>query len=123
MVAIVMIGSFIGIGIIAIGWSSVPKKMNMLGSGALLILGAMVTAFGGNPVRDMGMVVLGFCCMAVGVILTFLSAKKVSGQKKEAIAEKLLEIGGTNLDMFFVECVLSSCNDFRLEKMLPKQSC
>ena len=50
-----MIGALIGIGIIAIGWSSVPKKMNMLGSGALLILGAMVTAFGGNPIRDMGM--------------------------------------------------------------------
>lgn len=50
-----MIGALIGIGIIAIGWSSVPKKMNMLGSGALLILGAMGTAFGGNPIRDMGM--------------------------------------------------------------------
>lgn len=29
-------------------------------------------------------------------------------------------IGGTNLDRFFIECVLSNCNDFTLEKNVAK---
>lgn len=125
MTAIGMIGLLIGLVVIAIGWNAVPKKMNLLGSGALLTFGGMFVGIGGNPSRDMpngspGMVALGFCCLAVGVVLAFLSAKKASGQKKEVIAEKLLEIGGTDLDKFFVECVLSSCNDFQLEKNVAK---
>lgn len=114
------LGLFIGSVIISIGWTSVPKKMDLLGSGALLILGGMFTALGEDPVSGVGMGALGFGCMAVGVVLTFLSAKKASAQKKEAITEELLEIGGTNLDMFFVECVLSSCNNFRLEKNVAR---
>lgn len=114
------LGLFIGSVIISIGWISVPKKMDLLGSGVLLILGGMFIAVGEDPVSGVGMGALGFGCMAVGVVLTFLSAKKASAQKKEAITEELLEIGGTNLDMFFVECVLSSCNDFRLEKNVAK---
>lgn len=47
----------------------------------------------------------------------FNSFKKSANETEE---QQLTEIGGTNLDRFFVECVLASCNDFSLEKNIAK---
>lgn len=124
MIIFGMIVMFAGIALLCIGWNSVPKNSKSLSSGALLAFGGTFVAIGRSPSRDMpngstAMVTVGIMLMVCGAALVY-TMKKSSDAQKAVLKDRLLELGGTPLDRFFVECVLSSCNDFSLEKNVAK---
>ena len=114
-----------GIFTVLMGWKSSPRSTSAMGIGALLFFGGLLIAIGGSPSRDLPngskpAVVFGLIITAIAGVLTYIESKKSNEKKKAEEEEKLLEIGGTKLDRFFVECVLASCDDFSLQKNVEK---
>lgn len=125
MTTIGIIFLIIGVFVLVAGWQSVPKNGALMGAGAMGILGGTFIGIGGNPARDMpngspAMVVFGFMLFAGCVVITVLQLKKAKGVSDKVREDKLLEIGSTPLDRFFVECVLSGCNDFSKPKNVER---
>lgn len=125
MTVLGIIGIVIGMVVFVYGWGSAPKKFILSGGGILLLFGGALVVLGVNPTRDYPdgnttYLAIGICGMIAGAVLSIFAGKKVSANVKTVRTEKLLEIGGTNLDKFFVECVLASCNDFSQEKNVEK---
>ena len=119
--------TYIGIGALVIGivmacagWASGVRGKVILRGIILIVSGALI-GIGGNPSRDMPkgsmpMVVIGFCGIAAVIIMIVLSYLKNAGERKENAQKKAEAIGATQLDRFFVECVLSGVDDFSQEK-------
>lgn len=111
--SIAMFGLIMGVVIAAVGWQS--KVWGILGAGVLICVGVPFTA---SP--EIEMTILGTIAMIVGVIVLVWQIAKAVSMSKQKSEARLLEIGGTTLDKFFVECVLASYNDFSLEKNIAK---
>ena len=123
LVGIAMFGLITGLFIAVAGWQS--KIWGVLGAGVLICGGGMFIGVFGTPSRDMPngspeMTMLGTIAMIMGVIVLVWQIAKVVSASKQQTEARLLEIGGTTLDKFFVECVLASYNDFSLEKNVAK---
>lgn len=102
---LMVVGIILGI----VGWKRNPRNMPLTISGAFL-------AIGGILIGTSGELMPGIVISAVSVIGTIISIMNIVNLKKDA----LLEIGGTNLDKFFVECVFSSCNEMKSEKTIAR---
>ena len=60
--------------------------------------------------------------LILGIIGIIINKKNVSGSKDylSKVSEDPKAVGGTNLDRFFIECVLAKCNDFSQQKNAEK---
>ena len=110
LLVLTMVG---GLMIFIWGWgASTPKNYPLAGSGFLLMMGVFCAMS--------QYAALGILCQMCGICLLIYSLKTTLEKNKKVKQDKLLEIGGTPLDRFFVECVLSSCDDFSLEKNVAR---
>lgn len=115
MTTVGMIILVIGVMVFVVAKTS-RKKFK--GAGILLILGGMFIGIGGSPSRGLpygipAMVNLGYTLTVIGIVLVCVKARD---HKKEKIEEGLSVIGGTNMDRFYVECVLAGIEDLTVEK-------
>ena len=115
-----MAALIVGVVVIAFGWQA-GVKWNIIGKGAALTAAGGMIGIGGNPAKDMPngspmMVTLGFLIIALLIGSLILSHKKNAVANKEAAQKRAEIIGASMLDRFFVECVLSECDDLTKEK-------
>ena len=62
-----------------------------------------------------------FFLVLIVIIVAFLMSQAESQTAASVpIKQELYAIGGTDLDRFFVECVLAGCTDFSQEKNIAK---
>jgi len=120
MTYIGMAALIVGVVVIAFGWQA-GVKWNIIGKGAALTAAGGMIGIGGNPAKDMPngspmMVTLGFLIIALLIGSLILSHKKNAVANKEAAQKRAEIIGASMLDRFFVECVLSECDDLTKEK-------
>lgn len=114
MEILIMILLFTGMIPIWIGWAAYPKNWHLISAGGLICVGfACVVSYDASTALGYMLIIPGYIWLIYQIVQGFQSGKI----KHEA---KLLEIGGTKLDRFFVECVLSECNDFTLPKNVAR---
>ena len=114
----------IGTVMVAMGWTS-GVKGRTIGTGVLLIVCGAFIGIGGAPSRDMPngspfLVALGLVGTAAVIALALVNRKKNAAVNQEAAQKRAEVIGATMLDRFFVECVLSECDDFSKPKNVQR---
>lgn len=97
-----------------IGWVSRPKNFYLVGGGFLICIG-LTFVYGSQ--YDTGS---GYFLTIAGIGLSGYGLKLALSKGKKMKQDKLLSIGGTKLDQFFVECVLADCTDFSKEKNVAR---
>ena len=113
-----MVGfSFMVVGVGFICWAQfwTPKNSKFTISSIFMMLGGTFLACSNDS--DVGFITMGILLLLPS---TPLSIWYIIQRRKRITEERsnfLLNIGATNLDRFFVECVLSSCNDFSIKNV------
>ena len=101
---------FIGLMITVVAWNQYPKDWGLLGGSLCMYVGGVMMFMPGYSVLGTMMVLGGIGIASYKLKDKFTRIKK----------DKLECIGGTPLDRFFVECVLSECNDFSKPKNVAR---
>lgn len=122
----------ISVGIIFIGCFMVALSRPINGVkkayrlyGLFFIISGFLLAVGMRPSKDAPdgnalFSVMGFIGVVITCVLVKLEMDKTKDENKMKKAEEAKDIGGTPLNCFFVECVLSGVNDFSQVKNVEK---
>ena len=100
----------VGLMITIVAWNGYPKDWTLIGGSACMYVGGILMIAPNYAVLGTMMVIGGTC----------VTVYKLKGSFKRSKKDRLEYIGGTPLDRFFVECVLSECNDFTKPKKIAR---